>query len=131
LLNVAFWVVSRVASLLYARNAIAIFTNVSAEDAKARPAWRWHQRWLNFAGSMFGWASLWLLVRRLCRFAGFCSAEPASLDLSLGVLAFVAFIGITGYLPFAAVGLISGTSALSSKAGDLIKGLFPKPPEHK
>ena len=131
-LNIEFWVVALVASILYGRNAIAIFTGVTAEEAKARPAWRRHQQWLNFAGSMFGWGSLWLLLRRFCPcLADQCAAEPFTLDLSVGALAFVAFIGITGYLPFAAVGLLSGTSTLSSKAGDLIKGLFPKPPEPK
>lgn len=134
--TVVFWVVALVVSVLYGWNAAAIFTDVSLREVKPAKAWWWHQRWLNFMGSVTGWTALWLLFRRLapCLFQE-CKTQLASasgsasrLDAGDAAMAFVAFVGITGYLPFAVVGLISGASTLSAKAGEVIKGLFSKAP---
>jgi hypothetical protein len=53
-------------------------------------AWKVHQGFLNFCGSMFGWGALWYLLR------DYLSRCLRPLDFALAV---IAFLGITGLLP--------------------------------
>lgn len=125
----AFWLVALVASVLYGWKAVEIHigvTNISPEKQPG-PAWWWHQRWLNFLGSLVGWLALWFTIGKLWP----CAIAPCSGPLTLwdAVIASVAFVGVTGYIPMAVVGFVSGAAALSAKAGELLKDLFPKPPK--
>lgn len=116
-----FWTIATVASVLYGAFAVAIFVRPAERPPTA---WLWHQRWLNFVGSMTGWLALWLLFVRHCGWpVQSCGREPGWWD-AIGAL--VAFVGVTGYLPFTIVGLISGARALSMKAGSLVEKLLPK-----
>jgi hypothetical protein len=54
-------------------------------------AWKVHQVWLNFLGSLVGWYALWLFR------CGRCEHRPiAWLDIALLV---IAFLGMTGLIP--------------------------------
>ena len=104
-------------SVFYGLRACEIFS-VSLSDRK--PSWRFHQFWLNFLGSGVGWVAAWAVLR--------ATVECASADCALSVspsavsLFFLAFIGITGYLPATIVGAIGGVSELVSKLLALIGG---------
>jgi len=91
------WVVVGIAivsSGLYGAGAVKIFTRTE------RPpwgAWSWHQRWLNFLGSIVGWLVAWLLFVRHCGWpVTSCGGGPDWWDVA-GAL--TAFIGMAGYLP--------------------------------
>ena len=53
-------------------------------------AWKAHQVFLNFCGSIFGWAAFWYLA---CDYLGRRLGTP---DLALAI---VAFLGMTGLIP--------------------------------
>ncbi|SPE43667.1 hypothetical protein SBA7_1650008 [Candidatus Sulfotelmatobacter sp. SbA7] len=57
-LKLAYWLIAASASVFYAIFAVDAL-EVSEDDkqkiAKNRPL-RWHQRWLNFLGSLVGWS---------------------------------------------------------------------------
>jgi hypothetical protein len=61
---------------------------------------RAHQRWLNFVGSLFGWAALGLLGWNV----GIAIAQGHKWEVTVWelLLAAAAFLGITGHLPYAA-----------------------------
>lgn len=102
--------VSLVASAFYGWKAVAIFG--VAKDGKD---WSWwvHQVWLNFLGAIAGWAALWASSWAL---AGSLSKDPFRIDGWLfGTLA-VGFIGITGYLPRAMVGVSGAFGRIVDKA---------------
>lgn len=113
----AYWVVAFLASGFYGYYALDIFKSHSAAD-KQHVAWKWHQRWSYFLGSAVGWLSLWLLIRKFggCVF-GNCAADAGVLDI---VGAFVAFIGVTGYLKDTVVGLVSGIGSLAGKLAQVL-----------
>jgi hypothetical protein len=80
----------------------------------------WHERWLNLFGSLVGWVTGWLILVRHCGWPiQKCGGQPDGWDLIGGL---VAFVGVTGYLPYTIVGLISGVHKL---AGELIKKVLP------
>ncbi len=97
-------------SAFYGIKATEIF-GVS-KQGKSR-AWKIHQFWLNFAGSIVGWITLWFLARKayIC-FGGSC---PISFGFWDAAAVFVTFIGITGYLPVTVVGVIQGVKELAVK----------------
>jgi hypothetical protein len=65
---------------------------------------------VNFAGSAVGWAALYCLAAKVHRcFVVQCAAEFGLGDM---VASFIAFVGITGHLPYAAMGLIEGVKEL-------------------
>jgi len=53
---------------------------------------RLHQHWLNFAGSIFGWAALIVVIERL--------HDVSRLGVWDVAATLVAFWGVTGYLPY-------------------------------
>src|SRR6266496_6338830 len=89
-------------SVFYGLKAFDIF---EVDHAKKPKAWKFHQFWLNFAGSLAGWLMFWVAVRRGCLVAG--SAEHA-LKTSDFILFLIAFVGITGFLPLSVVSFIQG-----------------------
>lgn len=106
-------------SLFYGWKAVKIFKANKTETQIDKLDWAWkaHQIWLNFAGSAVGWIVLWVMLKRYspCIYAE-CSVVFGVWDL-LG--SFIAFVGVTGYLPSAVVGFVSGLSLLGNKINDL------------
>ena len=104
--------VSLAASAFYAWKAVAIF-DVSTKGKD----WSWwvHQVWLNFLGAITGWAALWV--------SSYALRTSLARDSFLvdgwifGTLA-VSFVGVTGYLPRAMVGV-------SGAFGRIIDKLLP------
>jgi sorbitol-specific phosphotransferase system component IIBC len=72
----------------------------------------WHQYWLNAMGCFVG-----------CVAVRFIWSRRASLQaVDFAILGFIAFLGLTGFLPMAAVGLARGLQALAEKLlGSLIR----------
>lgn len=104
-------------SIFYGLRACEIF-NVSTKDRM--PSWRFHQFWLNFLGSGVGWVATWAVLRATVE----CASAECSLSLSSSAVAlfFLAFIGVTGYLPATIVGAIGGINEFVSKLLALIGG---------
>jgi hypothetical protein len=102
--------VAVVASSLYAWQACSIF-GVSAAD-KTR-GWKVHQAWFNFAGAMLGWAALYYAAYK----AYWCLNTGCPVQLSIGDAAamLVAFIGVTGHLPYTAMGIMTKLNELGAK----------------
>jgi len=104
-------------SLFYGWSACAIFS-VTKEG---RPSsWRFHQFWLNFLGAAVGWLAAWALLGSVLE----CNSSKCTLSVAPSAIAlfFLAFLGVTGYLPAALVGLVGGISELVSKLIALIGG---------
>ncbi len=124
-ISVAYWVIAVAASALYGWKAVEIFTDVPSQRSRPPAAWWWHQRWLNFLGSLVGWVALWILGRKLVPcVAGRCNP---GLEGSYALLGFLAFVGVTGYLPYGVVGILTGASTLAAKATEVVAGLRRKP----
>jgi hypothetical protein len=111
-----FLTVGLLASLFYGWKACDVF-DVSAK-AKGW-AWRVHQFWFNLAGSLLGWAAAWFVARKTWQ----CLAVtcPAQLDWSDAALIAVAFVGVTGHLPYATAGVLQGIKELALKVAGLGK----------
>src|SRR5439155_7792266 len=112
--NIPFWILGLLSSLFYGWKACDAF----GVDATGKPwAWRLHQFWFNFVGSLLGWAAAWFLARK----AWHCLAVacPAHLDWSDAALIVGAFVGVTGHLPYATAGILSGVRELASKLAGL------------
>ena len=109
--DLGFAVVALAMSVLYAANAFDIF---GVETDKQAPAWKSHQYWFNFAGSIFGWAALWVLVPN-----GWIAVSTEHSWSVTGwdlVLVGIAFVGITGHLPFAVMGVLNRLQELAIRA---------------
>jgi hypothetical protein len=113
---IVFWLVALIASVLYGWNAWYIFVSPSEPPSRAQ---KWHQRWLNFLGALVGWTALWLLAKKFfvpCVVAQ-CINDVGALDV---VGALVAFVGVTGYLPYTVVSLVSGVALLAGKLVEVL-----------
>ena len=129
--NCIFWFVAIVASGLLGWKAVEIFTEVpkKKKEEQPPPSWWWQQRWFNFLGSLVGWAALWVLTRRYWTYIlGGPAIDPNLWDLLAG---FIAFVGVTGYLPYTVYGLISSVALVGFKLADSLKDLLPKPPDKR
>ncbi|MFN0315332.1 MAG: hypothetical protein ACKVQA_09875 [Burkholderiales bacterium] len=102
--------IALVFSIFYGWKACDIF-DVWTQDKKL--AWKIHQFWLNLAGSIVGWAALWAAT------GGTLLTVHPTLSITDAVLLLIAFVGITGYLPYAVVGLLQGLVALAKKVAGL------------
>ena len=103
-------------SLFFGFKATEIFS-VPTEGRTA--AWKFYQYWFNFLGSFVGWIALGFLARKVY----FClqSLCPAQVDLMDLLVIFVAFVGVTGHLPYTVMGLIQGINDLAKKIAGLGK----------
>lgn len=66
--------------------------------------WKFHQWWLNFTGSICGWAILWILIPKA--YSLFFHHSGISLNILDFVSIAFAYIGITGHMPMAIVGVV-------------------------
>ena len=110
---VTFSVVGLGFSLFYGLNAVAIFQVTSV----AKRAWRFHQFWLTFFGSLVGWVAMWFLMARLV--AAMEAVDAVKFSLSSVALFFLAFVGVTGFLPLTVVSLINSIRALVGEIAGL------------
>jgi hypothetical protein len=92
--QIGFWIVAIGFSLWYGKYATeALEVSEDDKDKIAKnAALRWHQRWLNFLGSFVGWSLGYMALQHL--------SPGYKLGTSDAILMFVAFIGMTGHLPF-------------------------------
>lgn len=121
-----YWVVAFVASILYGWHAVNIFkSHISESEQQPHNAWWWHQRWSYFLGCLVGWLALWLLARKFggCVF-GECAANVGVIEV---VGAFVAFVGVTGYLKDTIVSLVSGIGLLAGKLAEVLAKWVARP----
>ena len=95
-------VIGVVASGLYGWKAFDAFEI----DTGTKSKWLLrHQRWFNFCGSAVGWLAVVLIVYKVGRCWNVqCPADVSAGDVLLGV---VAFVGITGHLPYALQWVVS------------------------
>lgn len=105
--KIVFWALAIVASVL-----LGVFCfSIHGDPSRNNPAHRIQQGWFNSLGSLFGWASLWVLLHQVWGIWRL-SASPVRLTTSDLVLGLTAFIGISGYLPFTVMGVIHALVAL-------------------
>jgi hypothetical protein len=111
-----FWIVAIFASAFYGWKAVDIFVPPAQRD----PSWAWrlHQRWLNFLGAFVGWMALWLLSKKFAP----CMVDQCINDVGwLHVVgALVAFVGVTGHLPYFVVSLVGGVAGLAGALAEAI-----------
>ena len=96
-------------SLFYALKAIDILTDKKTLKGAAL----FHQRWLNFSGSIAGWICLWFVGKKVCQHV--ISGIDPTIGWPYAALSLVGFIGIIGYLPFTVVKLITSIGGLVEK----------------
>jgi hypothetical protein len=113
---VAFWTLSLLGSAFYGWKAFEAFEVVTY---KKKWGWWVHQVWFNFSGALVGWLATWVVVQDA--WPCLASTCTASLNWSNGVLLGVAFVGVTGHLPFAVSGVLQAVRELAIKAAGLAK----------
>jgi len=114
--DLAFLAVALGASVFYGAKACAIF---GVDAAGKHWPWKVHQFWLNFSGSFTGWLALWVVIPRVVT----CVIEACAPELSVSDVAlfFVAFVGVTGFLPTAIIGLVLSIKEVVAKLAGLLK----------
>jgi hypothetical protein len=119
--KILFWSLAFIGSGFYGWCAVEIFlplefTQQTADlrEHKKKRSWRVHQRWLNFSGSMVGWWCLWVVGVKVWPLWPFVIASE-SLTWGDAALAFVAFLGVTGLIPYAATRLVDTVSGAITK----------------
>ena len=112
----AFVVVAIAFSLFYGFRAIDIF---EVKPARTSRSWRFHQWWLNFLGSTCGWIAAWFVLHKVAA----VSHSPAVISIQLSDIAlfFLAFVGVTGFLPFSVVSVLQGLRDIAAKIAGLGK----------
>ena len=103
-----FAVVAAAFSLFYGFKASQIF---GVDHAGKTRSWKFHQFWLNFAGSVTGWLILWVAIRRVNIVLG----SSQAFKMSDFILFLVAFVGITGFLPLSVVSFIQGIRDIAGR----------------
>ncbi len=106
---VAFSLLALAFSLFYGFKAFDIF---GVDHANKPRAWKFHQFWLNFVGSVAGWITLWLVIQRV---AFVIRLPEHALKASDFLLLLIAFIGVTGFLPLSVVSFIQGIRDIAAK----------------
>src|SRR6266852_4249707 len=102
-------------SMFYGLGARSMFTS-SAVDSQMVTWWRtaWpykmHQFWFNFVGSLVGWGCAWPLLEGFRR-----NPHKPEFQAAHALYFIVAFLGITGWLPYAMAGLASSLKAIAEK----------------
>ncbi len=115
---VVFSLVAFVFSIFHGAMAADIFVSADARKGKSW-AWHVHQFWLNFCGSVAGWAALWFIIQKVAALVA--SRATAAPQWSDAALFFLAFLGVTGYLPFAIMTSVQAIKELISKIPGLGK----------
>jgi len=111
---IIFWLIALAASLFYGLKACDAF----GVPAGQKPwAWKVHQFWFNFVGSLVGWYACWILLPGAVAY--FSTTRTPSVSLSSAIWAVIAFVGITGHIPFAVAGLLQGIIELAKKVTEL------------
>jgi hypothetical protein len=111
--TIPFAAIGLVVSIFYAVNAYTIF---GAKKPTNTPG-QIHQFWFNFLGSILGWVAFWFLIRKIWH----CLSVdcPGEFGASTVMLAAVAFVGVTGHLPYATAGVLEGLKVLALKLAGL------------
>ena len=107
---IAFWILGLGMSLFHGLNAINIF-NVPAPPKER--VWKFHQFWFNFCGSVSGWIALCFLLHKIT--LSLCAPATVSPQLADVALFVLAFIGVTGYLPFSVLTGVQGVREIATK----------------
>ena len=117
-MQIAFIIIALLLSLFHGIMATKIFV---PELARKDKHWSWwvHQFWLNFCGSIAGFAALWFIIRKIV--AILPTPASAAPQWSDAALFFLAFLGVTGYLPFAIMTGVEAIKDLMSKIPGLGK----------
>jgi len=114
--QIAFWSVAILFSIFFGLRATQIFQ----VDSNNKPwSWRFHQFWLNFLGSLVGWTACALILPEILQ-AIIYSLRP-NVTFSHIFLFFVAFIGMTGFLPVTVIGTIAGLKEIVAKLAGLVR----------
>ena len=104
-------------SCFYGIKATAIFLDPSPTNKPL--AWQFHQFWLNFTGCVVGWIALWFFGSKVITcIQTACTSRVDIWDVGLF---FLAFVGVTGYLPAMVVGLVFSIGALVGKIAGMQK----------
>ena len=111
-MHIAHWIylcLAVIGSMIYGFGAFRIH----GDDPKVQGWQRLHQYWFNGAGAAVGWLAGWVVLLRWLSCPGYvCRGEPTGWTILLAVLAFV---GITGYLPMTIVKAITELRTLLAK----------------
>ncbi len=111
-INIIFLALGVVGSLFFGFTACDVFEVAGAKTKHW--AWKLHQGWFNFAGSAVGWFLAWFFARRLFQYL----SAPCLPHLGWADAALIAaaFVGVTGYLPYATIQIVSTLRSLVEKA---------------
>lgn len=110
----AFWTAAVGASVFYGFASLAVWRQPDrGADDTGLPVWplRVHKWWFNGLGSFAGWCALYALP-------GQWQQHGASVGVS--VLGLVGLLGVCGWLPATAVGLVQAVGKLAEKATDAL-----------
>src|SRR6202035_6056357 len=100
--SLAFGLVALAFGVFYGFKPFDIFR---VDHANKPGAWKFHQLWLNFVGSIAGWVILWVVIQRI---SFVIRAPEHALKASDFILMLVAFVSVTGFLPLSIVSFIQG-----------------------
>lgn len=95
-----------------------------------RSTFEWQEKiqqvWFNFIGAFAGWIALWILIRQWWGAWRLPTtpAVPVQMTLSDFGLALIAFVGMSGYLPFTVMGVIRTLVALVQKVVERLTDLL-------
>ncbi|MGA7514619.1 MAG: hypothetical protein WBW46_17120 [Candidatus Sulfotelmatobacter sp.] len=108
-----FWTVAFLASIFHGVYCFEV--HEIKDKAKYHTAALIQQWCFNFLGSLVGWIALWFLIRRSGGLSSFLSYSLAAAGWSDFALGLVAFVGVSGYLPFATIANIRNVRELADK----------------
>ena len=114
--NIIFLNIAIFFSSFYGLKAFEIFQVNTVDKPRS---WKIHQIWFNFSGSIAGWIALWLLIRKILHCI--MSSSFNTVDISDSMLFLLAFIGITGHLPYTIAGIIESLKELATKITGILK----------
>ena len=119
---IGYWLVAVCVSGAIGWYALPIF---SVE--KTNTPMLWQQRWTNFVGVLTGWLILWALGIHfwdsLSLPNGYAAVTVGWWDAFGG---FIAFIGVTGYLPYTVIGLVHTIFETGRRLADIADAYFKK-----
>ena len=108
IIPILFWAIATILSLFYGFKAVDIFFSAEGvKDFKDKEKWprKFHEFWMNFAGSFAGWIGIWILY----------STFDSQISFTLILLSILSFTGVVGKLPLALALVIRGLEKLYEK----------------